>query len=127
MLYGVLRLRTDVFVVEQKCPYPELDGRDTEPQTRHVWATENDRVVAYLRITAEPDGFRVGRVCTEAASRGQGLAGKLVETALIHTGETPVWMHAQVSVVPFYERYGFAVQGPQFLEDDIPHVLMRRP
>lgn len=126
-LYRVLRLRTDVFVVEQKCPYPELDGRDTEPGTRHVWATEADRVLAYLRVTVEPDGHRIGRVCTDAAARGRGLAGRLLAAALSELDGQPVWLHAQVSAISLYERHGFAVAGPQFLEDDIPHVLMRRP
>src|SRR5690606_7197202 len=62
-LYALLRLRVDVFVVEQRCPYPELDGRDTEPATRHLWLELSRTPVAYLRILAEPDGAaRIGRV-----------------------------------------------------------------
>jgi ElaA protein len=65
-LYELLRLRVDVFVVEQRCPYPELDGRDTEPATRHLWLPDPERggsPVAYLRLLAEPDqAVRIGRV-----------------------------------------------------------------
>ena len=91
-LYALLRLRVDVFVVEQRCPYPERDGRDTEPGTRHVWlaaedgtedsaedGTEDGAPSAYLRILDEPDGTaRIGRVCVAPAARGAGLAGRLM-------------------------------------------------
>ena len=56
LLYQILRLRVDVFVVEQRCPYPDLDGRDTDPTTRHVWAERDGAVLGYLRIVVEPDG-----------------------------------------------------------------------
>src|ERR1700730_1249920 len=84
-LYALLRLRTDVFVVEQKCASPDLDGRDTEPATRHLWLAPaelpNDPH-AYLRILAEPDGaLRIGRVCTARQGRGAGLSGKLLTEA----------------------------------------------
>ena len=55
LLYQILRLRVDVFVVEQRCPYPDLDGRDTDPTTRHVWAERDGAVLGYLRIVVEPD------------------------------------------------------------------------
>ncbi|MGH8881648.1 MAG: GNAT family N-acetyltransferase [Stackebrandtia sp.] len=125
-LHDILRLRVDVFVVEQDCAYPELDGRDVEPGTWHLWATANHRIVSYLRVTREPDGHRIGRVCTEAAARGNGLAAKLLGEALEHLGDTRVWMHAQVSVAPFYKRFGFVTGGEQFDDDGIPHILMTR-
>ena len=61
-LYSILKLRTDVFVVEQECPYPELDGRDDEPGTRHVWLSRGDDIAAYLRILDDGEVQRVGRV-----------------------------------------------------------------
>ncbi|MFD0788595.1 GNAT family N-acetyltransferase, partial [Micromonospora azadirachtae] len=61
--HDLLRLRIDVFVVEQNCPYPELDGRDVEPGTRHLWLTDGGTPLAYLRILADPgDVARIGRV-----------------------------------------------------------------
>ena len=130
-LYALLRLRTEVFVVEQRCPYPELDGRDVEPGTRHLWlAPDGDPldVRAYLRLLAEPDGaVRIGRVCTAAKARGEGLSARLLDAALELAGErTPTVLDAQSYLVGFYERYGFAASGPEYVEDGIPHVPMRR-
>jgi ElaA protein len=130
-LYALLRLRTDVFVVEQHCPYPELDGRDVEVGTRHLWlAPEGDPqdVHAYLRLLTEPDGaVRIGRVCTAAKARGEGLSARLMDAALELAGEqTPAVLDAQSYLVGFYERYGFAPNGPEYIEDGIPHVPMRR-
>ncbi|WP_181784856.1 GNAT family N-acetyltransferase [Pseudonocardia pini] len=69
-LEAVLALRTAVFVVEQECPYQEVDGRDTDPGTWHAWIGERPALLAYLRVLTEPDGGRrIGRVCTAAAGR----------------------------------------------------------
>lgn len=127
-LYALLRLRTDVFVVEQRCPYPELDGRDLEPGTRHVWlAPEATDPHAYLRVLAEPDGsHRIGRVCTAEKARGQGLSARLVAAALELIGDAPSVLDAQSYLVEFYLRFGFTRSGVEFVEDGIPHVPMRR-
>lgn len=123
-LYSLLKLRVDVFVVEQECPYPELDGRDTDPSTRHFWA---DDMSAYLRVLDEADGeARIGRVVVRPDARGKGQAGQLLDAALNHIGERPCVLHAQAYLVDFYERYGFRPTGPEFLDDGIPHVPMRR-
>lgn len=126
-LHDIVRLRVDIFVVEQKCAYPELDGRDTEPETIHLWATDHGMVVGYLRILAEPDGSaRIGRVAVTPAVRGTGLAGRLMVEALDHIGDRPCVLDAQTYLAGFYSRLGFVVTGPEFLEDGIPHVPMRR-
>ena len=126
-LYALLRLRVDVFVVEQACPYPELDGRDTEPGTVHVWLADGDTPAAYLRLLAEPDGSaRIGRVCTAAAYRGRGLSARLVAVALDLAGDRASVLDAQAYLVAFYARFGFTPTGPQFVEDGIAHVPMRR-
>lgn len=127
-LYALLRLRTDVFVVEQHCPYPELDGRDVEPTARHVWfATDAGEIQAYLRILTEPDGTaRIGRVCTAAEARGGGLSGRLMTAALAVVGDAACVLDAQSHLVDFYGRFGFVPSGPEFVEDGIPHVPMRR-
>lgn len=127
-LYALLRLRVDVFVVEQQCPYPELDGRDTEPTTRHLWlGPAATQPLSYLRILAEPDGVaRIGRVCTAAHARSGGLTRRLMSAALERIGEQPCVLDAQSYLVEFYQSFGFSPDGPEFLEDGIPHVPMRR-
>jgi ElaA protein len=129
-LYALLRLRCDVFVVEQECAYPELDGRDTEPATRHVWlpAEEGAEPSGYLRVLADPDGSaRIGRVCVARKARGSGAAGRLMTAALDLVGERRCVLDAQAHLVGFYRRYGFSPTGPEYLEDGIPHVPMARP
>lgn len=126
-LYALLRLRVDVFVVEQRCPYPELDGRDTEPATRHLWLERDGTPVAYLRLLAEPDGTaRIGRVAVTAPARGSGLAGRLVTAALDLTGGRPCVLEAQSYLVGFYTRLGFTPTGPEYLDQGVPHIPMRR-
>jgi ElaA protein len=129
-LYAVLRLRQDVFVVEQKCPYPDLDGRDAEPATRHLWLGPAENPAdpqSYLRILTEPDGAaRIGRVCTALAARGLGLSRRLMAGALERTGDRPCVLDAQSYLVDFYGSFGFEPAGPEFVEDGIPHVPMRR-
>jgi len=130
MLYRLLRLRADVFVVEQHCAYPELDGRDLEPQTRHLWLAPDafgSEPVSYLRLLTEPDGTaRIGRVCTAPGARGQGLSGRLMAAALDLIGARTSVLDAQTPLVPFYKRYGYTESGPEFLEDGIAHVPMVR-
>ncbi|MFP5489149.1 MAG: GNAT family N-acetyltransferase [Acidimicrobiia bacterium] len=126
-LYGLLRLRCDVFVVEQTCAYADLDGRDTEPGTVHHWiADDAGRIDAYLRTLVEPDdSTRVGRVVTAPSERGRGLAARLVQHVGASTPGTIV-LDAQSHLVGWYEQLGYAVDGPEFVEDGIPHVPMRR-
>lgn len=128
-LYALLRLRVDVFVVEQECPYPELDGRDDEPGTRHLWLDGRDGApCAYLRILRDQDGTtRIGRVAVARPDRGKGLAARLMDAALSEIGDAPCELEAQTYVAEFYARWGFAVTGPPFDLDGIPHVPMRRP
>jgi ElaA protein len=127
-LYAVLRLRVDVFVVEQGCAYPELDGRDTEPGTRHLWRPDDTGApAAYLRLLAEPDGAaRIGRVVVAPHARGAGHAGLLMRSALELIGDRPSVLAAQAHLAGFYGRFGFAAVGPEYLDDGIPHLPMRR-
>ena len=127
-LYALLRLRIEVFVVEQECAYQELDGRDLHPATRHFWIASNRKEpVAYLRLLEDPDsGFRIGRVCTAKAYRGTGLSRRLMEAALADAGDAEVILAAQVQVAELYEAYGFVREGDSYREDGIPHIDMRR-
>lgn len=129
--HDLVRLRIEVFVVEQRCPYPELDGRDVEPTTRHLWWADESGVASYLRVLAEPDGsVRVGRVCTRADARGRGLSGELVAAVLGGIDAVPdgrdVVLDAQSHLQHVYARFGFTPAGPEFVEDGIPHLPMVR-
>lgn len=127
-LYRILALRTDVFVVEQNCAYPELDGRDLEASTRLVWAEGDGAVLATLRLLVEPDGSaRIGRVATSSAARGRGLAAELMQRALELAANRPVVLHAQSYLIDWYERFGFVRSGPDFDDDGIAHAPMHRP
>lgn len=126
-LYSVLQLRVDVFVVEQECPYPELDGRDLLPGTRHLWLNGESGVDSYLRVLEEPGGgFRIGRVVTAGSARGRGLAARLMTAALESISDAPAVLDAQTYAKGFYAKFGFEPTGEEFLEDGIPHVTMRR-
>ncbi|NGM11670.1 GNAT family N-acetyltransferase [Verrucosispora sp. WMMA2044] len=125
--HDLVRLRVDVFVVEQECAYPELDGRDVEPGTRHLWLTRDGAPVAYLRILADPGGVaRIGRVVVAPTARGDGHAGRLMTAALAEIGDRPCVLDAQSHLVDFYTRHGFTVSGPEYVEDGIPHTPMSR-
>lgn len=125
MLYAVLQLRFDVFVLEQQCLYPELDGRDTEVDAWHYWIAEEGRVLATLRLLSESDGgSRIGRVATRADARGRGLAGRLFGAAL-ERARRPVHLDAQVGMEAWYQRFGFVVCGPEFDDEGIMHLPMR--
>lgn len=126
-LYALLKLRVDVFVVEQKCAYAELDGRDDEPGTRHVWLARGDEILAYLRILDESGTERIGRVVTAPGARQGGHASRLMEHALAVIGNRPSMLAAQAHLTGFYGRFGYLPAGPEYLEDGIPHVPMRRP
>lgn len=145
-LYQLLKLRVDVFVVEQECAYPELDGRDVEPQTRQLWLARAGAVVACLRLLTEPDPAgpdtagpdtagpdgggrvrRIGRVAVAAHERGRGHADRLLDAALAIAGDQPCVLDAQAHLTALYARHGFVVAGPEYVEDGIPHVPMRRP
>lgn len=126
MAYDVWRLRQQVFVVEQDCPYPDLDGRDLEDETRHVVLLEDDAVVATLRVLDDGDRARIGRVVVAPAARGRGLAGRLMDEAMAMCGDREVRLDAQTGLTGFYAAYGFEVTGPEFDEDGIMHVPMSR-
>jgi ElaA protein len=135
-LYDLLTLRIEVFVVEQTCPYPDLDGSELLARTRHFWLEEKSgEVIATLRLIDEapiegnPGGrrqFRIGRVCTRATARGHGYATRLLQAALADVGADPCALNAQTYLIDMYARHGFVVDGDEFCEDGIPHVPMRR-
>ena len=127
--YDVWRLRQQVFVVEQDCPYPDLDGRDLEPTTRHVVLLDEDDdpvVVGTLRVLDDGDWARIGRVVVAPSARGRGLAALLMDEAMALCGDREVRLDAQTGLTAFYEGYGFEVTGPEVDEDGVMHVPMAR-
>lgn len=129
-LYGVLRLRVDVFVVEQNCAYPELDGLDLLPSTRHFWlpGEAEDRIAGCLRVLADSGGvFRIGRVCTARFARGTGAGARLMEAAVAYVGGAESVLGAQTYAADFYARFGYVPEGEEYDDDGIPHITMRRP
>jgi ElaA protein len=126
-LYGILQLRSEVFVVEQECAYLDPDARDLESTARQFWFEDDDgAIVATARMLDEGDVRRIGRIATRADHRGRGLAGRLVEHFLATT-KGPWRLEAQAHLADWYARYGFTVDGPEYIEDGIPHVPMLRP
>ncbi len=128
-LYAIMKLRVAVFVVEQQCPYMELDGRDQDAV--HVWLEDADGIAAYLRVMAkgvESEHASIGRVI--AVKRRRSL-GSRVLSAGIHVarerfGADRIYLEAQLYAKPFYERQGFRQASDVFLEDGIPHIQMIR-
>ena len=127
-LYAVLKLRVDVFVVEQKCAYPDLDGKD--PDALHVFLSDADGIAAYLRVLPEgaqfADAVGIGRVI--AARRGLGLGARVlaagIEAARRELGAQRIRIKAQSYAQGFYEKAGFVRCTDEFDEDGIPHVGM---
>jgi ElaA protein len=126
--YRLWQLRTAVFVVEQACAYQELDGRDLEPTTRHFWTDDGaGAVAAYLRLLVEPSGdARIGRVCVARPARAGGLGRLLMNAAHDEVGSRDVVVDAQSHLAHWYAELGYVMDGPEFVEDGIPHVPMRR-
>lgn len=124
--YALWRLRQQVFVVEQASPYPDLDGRDLEPATRHVLAHDGDELVGCLRVLDDGSHARIGRVVVAPSVRGRGLARELMDAAMAGIGEREVRLDAQTGLTAFYASYGFEVSGPEFVEDGVAHVPMVR-
>lgn len=122
-VYQLFKLRVDVFVVEQRCPYEEID--DIDASATHILALDGGNVVGCARVYRE-DEWHVGRLCVEKQQRGTGLAQDIMKQALALC-DGPVTLTAQAPLRTYYEQFGFAQVGEEFDWDGIPHVPMRRP
>jgi len=129
VLYAILRLRSAVFVVEQDCVFPDMDGRD--PACEHLCGWSNGELTAYLRLV--PPGVRtpevaLGRVVVAKAARGTGLGRAIMLEGLAHCARRypgqPVKVSAQQHLEAFYHSLGFAAVGKPYLEDGVWHVDM---
>lgn len=131
-LYAVLRLRQQVFVVEQQCAYLDLDNLDQ--QARHMLCTRDGKLLAYQRCLAPelvyPESS-LGRIVVDSSMRGQRLGGELVRRGIAYNlsrwPHTAIRINAQAHLQPFYAELGFVAEGEEYLEDNIPHRQMRLP
>ncbi|HJN72835.1 MAG TPA: GNAT family N-acetyltransferase [Myxococcota bacterium] len=129
-LYALLQLRAVVFVVEQDCAYLDLDGVD--PLCDHLLGYDEEGLCASVRVV--PPGLShpevsIGRVVTAPRVRGTGLGRPLMEEALRHVAAKwpgPIAIGAQAHLRRYYESFGFVVCDPEYDEDGIPHLPMRR-
>ena len=128
-LYDLLKLRSDVFVVEQACAYADLDEKDRHPQTRHIFLTDHAKeLMAYSRVLASELSYQepsIGRVVVSDPFRRQGLAKRLVKESIsvIHQQwpRKAIQIGAQEYLLPFYQSLGFEINSAMYLEDGIPH------
>lgn len=126
-LYEILKLRAEVFVVEQNCAYQDLDGVDQEAY--HVYLKEEGRIVAYLRVVEKGkrlDEVSIGRVISlkRRCGVGSALMRAGLRVAKEKFGAETVKVGAQTYAIPFYEKLGFRVISGEYEEDGIPHVYM---
>ena len=128
-LYSLLKLRQDIFVVEQNCIFPDLDEKDLH--CMHVLHKVDDKVVAYCRIL--PPGITsthpsIGRICVKKSHRGTGLAENMIVYAIRVTRkmyhQSRIEIAAQQGLVPYYEKFGFETISDAYDEDGIMHVDM---
>lgn len=131
-MYRILALRSEVFVVEQTCAYQDLDGKDE--LSFWVWA-EDEKGTVHATARLLPSGvsyqeISIGRVCTSMASRRTGLGKLLMEECLKQCeriwGRQSITISAQQYLLKFYNELGFIEEGEMYLEDDIPHLKMKR-
>lgn len=129
-LYSVLKLRAEVFVVEQNCVYQDIDGKDEK--AIHVIGYFNDEVVAYTRIFNKKDYFEeasIGRVVVAEKYRDQKWGYDLMKASIQAVedifGEKEITISAQQYLTKFYNSLGFVQTSEMYLEDDIPHIQMK--
>lgn len=128
-IYKILKIRNEVFIVEQLCPYQDCDGKDENAY--HLYLEDKGKIIAYLRILKKGvsyDQISIGRVLVHKDYRGKGIARKLMLKALnfidVNLNEREVKIQAQSYLVNFYGSLGFKKTSEEYLEDDIPHIDM---
>ena len=130
-LYDLLRLRSEIFVVEQNCVYLDLDGKDKV--ALHLFGEFEGKIVAHARLFKAGisfDNASIGRVVVDANYRdkkwGHDLMQEAIAGVLLHFGESHITIGAQLYLKKFYESHGFVQTSEMYLEDDIPHIEMKR-
>ncbi|MBZ8176545.1 GNAT family N-acetyltransferase [Corynebacterium poyangense] len=133
-VHQLYKLRVDVFVHEQRCPYREIDDHDALNSTTHllVWDSEQkDRLLGCARFYPQNEVVMLGRIITSPDQRGQGQASEMIRHALDiikrRYPDHPVRLHAQSHLTGFYGHVGFRVCGEPFMEEGISHTPMQYP
>ncbi|MEM9886084.1 MAG: GNAT family N-acetyltransferase [Bacteroidota bacterium] len=129
-LYELLRLRQEVFVLEQECAYLDADGKDQAGW--HLMGKKNGEIVAYARLLPQGISYEsypsIGRIVTSASGRGKGYGKALVEKSIAicrqKWGKQPIKISGQSYLLNFYQSFGFQIVGEEYLEDGIPHLAM---
>ena len=126
-LYGILRVRSEVFVTGQKCLYVDPDGKDLD--SVQVFALEGDRIIGCLRIYGkEPGVLQIGRVAVIESQRGKGIGMQMMRQAISYVRDNltdeKIYLEAQTYAIGFYEKLGFKVISGEFLDEGIPHKGM---
>ena len=125
---SIFGLRSEVFIVEQECPFQDVDGRD--PEADHLLLYENNILCGYTRIFPKNTYFKeasFGRTVVKKTQRGKGYGHVLVKESLKYLKnkkERPVKISAQSYLKKFYSSHGFIARGEEYLEDNIPHTAM---
>ena len=128
-LYSILQLRNEVFIVEQNCPYQDMDNKDSK--SWHLMGIEEEKLMAYSRILAPGISYSessIGRIVSSPAARKTGVGKKLVQESIeqiknLFKTDT-IRIGAQFYLKTFYESFGFVQDGEIYLEDNIPHIIM---
>jgi ElaA protein len=130
-LYELLKLRSEVFVVEQNCVYQDIDNKDQK--ALHVLGYFNNNIVGYSRLFDEGDYFEnasIGRVIIAKNFRDKKWGNDLIKAAIDgikkHFGKSQITISAQLYLQKFYEAHGFVVTSEEYLEDNIPHIEMKK-
>ncbi|MDV5973619.1 GNAT family N-acetyltransferase [Streptococcus canis] len=127
-LFAIYKERVAVFVVEQACPYPEVDDLDKE--ALHLFAKDQHGITAYCRLIPTKDQLKLGRVLVVKRVRksglGRDLIAKALEVAEEYFPDLPVYAQAQAYLEQFYGSFGFKPISEIYLEDDIPHLDMMK-
>mgnify|MGYP001339909252 CR=1 FL=1 len=128
VLYAILALRSEVFVVEQQCIYLDVDGKDVK--ANHLLGCEDDQLIAYSRLFKSGDYFdeySFGRAVIKQTHRGFGLGDELIQQSIYALGlKKEIKISAQYHLENLYKKHGFVSQGDTYLEDGIPHIAMYR-
>jgi len=127
-VYDIWKIRDAVFAVEQQVDEEDVDGRDLQPTTTHLWLEDADGPTSYLRVFLGDDGVRhIGRVCTRKDQRGQGLSGRLMAEVSRLWGDAELQLNAQSYLERWYESFGYVRSGDDYHEAGILHTPMSRP
>jgi ElaA protein len=128
-IYEILKIRNEVFIVEQQCAYQDCDGKDEN--SYHLYIQDNSKIIAYLRILKKGvsyDEISIGRVLVHKNYRGKGISREMMLKAInfieLNLNEKEIKIQAQSYLVNFYKSLGFKETSNEYLEDNIPHINM---